>query len=94
MAQRIQELFPRCPPAEAERIARHTAARGSGRVGRTAAGRGLEERALRLAVVAAVRHQRTAYDELLMGGLDRALAREQVREQVEEILGAWIGAAG
>lgn len=94
MSQRIQELFPRCPPAEAERIAGHTAVRGSGRVGRTAAGRGLKEQALTLAVVAAVRHQHTAYDELLMRGLDRALAREQVREQVEETLAAWSGAEG
>jgi hypothetical protein len=93
MAQRIQELFPRCPPAEALRIAGHTAVRGSGRVGRTAAGRGLKEQALILAVVAAVRHQRTAYDELLLGGLDRALAREQVRDQVEETLEAWRGPA-
>ena len=94
MARRIQEIFPGCPPAEAERIAGHTAVRGSGRVGRTAAGRGLEEQALMLAVVAAVRHQRTAYDELLAGGLDRALAREQVREQVEETLAAWSGSEG
>ncbi len=91
MAQRIQELFPRCPPAEAQRIAEHTAVRGSGRVGRTTAGRGLDEPALTLAVVAAVRHQRTDYDALLMSGLDRALAREQVRERVEETLAEWRG---
>jgi hypothetical protein len=94
MAQRIQELFPRCPPAEALRIAEHTAVRGSGRVGRTAAGRGLDEQALTLAIVAAVRHQRTDYDALLMSGLDRALAREQVRDRVEETLAAWRGSAG
>ena len=94
MAQRIQELFPRCPPAEALRIAEHTAFRGSGRVGRTAAGRGLDEQALTLAVVAAVRHQRTDYDALLMSGLDRSLAREQVRDRVEETLAAWTEPAG
>jgi Uncharacterized conserved protein len=93
MARRIQEFFPRCPPAEAQRIAEHTAVRGSGRVGRTAPGRGLDEQALTLAVVAAVRHQRTAYDALLASGLDRPLAREQVRDQVEETLAAWRGPA-
>ena len=46
-----------------------------------------------LEMIAAVRHQRTAYDELLLGGLDRALAREQVRDQVEETLEAWRGPA-
>ena len=33
------------------------------------------------AIDAAVRHQRTAYYELLMGGLDRALARHQLRQE-------------
>jgi hypothetical protein len=93
-AQRIQELFPRCPPAEAREIAEHTAVRGSGRVGRTAAGRGLEEQVLKLAVVAAVRHRHTGYDALLASGLDRVLAREQVRDRVEEILAAWRGPTG
>jgi hypothetical protein len=93
MAQRIQEIFPGCPPAAAQRIAAHTAVRGSGRVGRTAAGRGLDEQAMTLAVVAAVRHQNTAYDALLASGLDRPLAREQVRDQVEETLAAWRGSA-
>ncbi len=94
LARRIQELFPGCPPAEALGIAGHTAVRGSGRVGRTAAGRGLDEQALTLAVVAAVRHRRTGYDALLSSGLDRALAREQVRDQVEETLAVWRGSAG
>jgi len=39
MAKRILELFPQCPKDEAERIAAFTATRGSGRVGRSAAGR-------------------------------------------------------
>jgi hypothetical protein len=89
MTRRIREILPGCPPAEAQRIAEHTAVRGSGRVGRTAAGRGLEEQALMLAVVAAVRHRHTGYDALLAGGLDRSLARERVRDRVEEILAAW-----
>ena len=39
MAVQIARLFPRCPPERAEVIARHTALRGSGRVGRSAAPR-------------------------------------------------------
>jgi hypothetical protein len=43
MTERIRALYPRCPPKEAHAIAAHTAARGSGRVGRTGAGRALEQ---------------------------------------------------
>jgi hypothetical protein len=76
MTRQMLILFPGCPPDEASEIARHTAARGSGRIGRTAAGRNLEEQALTVAVSAAVRHQHTKYDALLAAGLDRALARQ------------------
>lgn len=89
MAQRILELLPACPPDEARAIATHTAQRGSGRVGRSEAGRNLEEQALLAAVAAAVRHNHTDYEELMAGGLDRAMAREQVAGQVEAILAEW-----
>ena len=89
MAQQIRSLFPGCPPPEAARIAEHTARRGSGRIGRTKAGRGLEEQALTLAVAAAIRHDHTNYDELLASGLDREGARRKVGERVEEILSKW-----
>jgi hypothetical protein len=86
MTKQIATLFPGCPPRDAAAIAQHTAVRGSGRVGRTAAGRDLEERALAAAVGAAVRHKPTEYDALLAAGLDRSLARQQVADQVHAIL--------
>lgn len=89
MSKAIREQFPGIPPKEAASIATHTAARGSGRVGRTAAGRDLDQKALRLAVAAAVRHQHTNYDELLMSGVERSIARERVSERVDEVLDAW-----
>lgn len=89
MKVEIGKLFPGCPPSEAAAIAAHTAARNSGRVGRTAAGRSLDEGALTAAVMAAVRHRYTGYDDLLAGGVDRALARQKVTDQVHEILAAW-----
>jgi len=89
MAGKIRDLFPGCPRHEAHRIAEHTAVRGSGRVGRSAAGRSLDENTLRLAVIASVRHAHTNYDELLMGGMDRASAREEVWEKIEEVLKDW-----
>ena len=39
LAREIIRLFPGCPPERAERIARHTGERGSGRVGQTAKAR-------------------------------------------------------
>ena len=89
MTERLLVLFPGCPREEAYAIAKHAAARGSGRVGRTAAGRSLETGALTAAVAAAIRHTHTDYDTLLMNGLDRTLARERVADRVEAILTAW-----
>ena len=89
MAKQIGVLFPGCPAHELAVIAEHTAARGSGRVRRTEAGRNLEERALTAAVVAAVRHNHTEYDKLLAQGMDRVATRESVRAKIDEILAAW-----
>jgi hypothetical protein len=89
MTKQIGLLFPGCPEAELAAIAEHTAVRGSGRVGRTEAGRNLEQRALTAAVVAAVRHNHTDYDELLANGVDRDTARQQVADRIDKILSAW-----
>jgi hypothetical protein len=89
MAAEIVRLFPGCPPERAQSIAGHTSIRGSGRVGRSEAGRALEPAALELAVAAAVRHEDTRYDELLMSGVERELARAQVRDEVARVLDGW-----
>jgi hypothetical protein len=89
MAAAILRMFPGCPPNEARDIAEHTAVRGSGRVGRTAAGQSLGEEALTSAVIAHIRHRHTRYDELLMGGWDRDDARRRVREAIDELLDRW-----
>jgi hypothetical protein len=92
MADGIRKLFPRCPAKEAEAIARHATLRRSGRVGRSAAAKEMEERPLVLAVIAAVRHGYTRYDDLLMSGLERSEARAAVRGEVDRILADWRGA--
>jgi hypothetical protein len=89
MAGEITRLFPRCPPERAEAVARHTALRGSGRVGRSAAGRALDTDALTLAVVASIRHEDTDYDELLMSGVPRDEARDRIRPAIDRVLAAW-----
>jgi hypothetical protein len=89
LAAEIVRAFPGCPTDRAQAIAKHTSARGSGRVGRTAAGRALDQHAVALAVEASARHVDTRYDELLMAGVGRAEAREQVRREVDNLMLKW-----
>jgi hypothetical protein len=89
LAAEILGLYPGCPPARAEAIARHAGERSSGRVGRTAGAKAFDPRMIELAVVASVRHVDTAYDDLLMAGVDRAEARERIRDAVDVVLERW-----
>jgi hypothetical protein len=89
IAAEIRRLSPGCPAERAEAITRHTAARGSGRIGRTAAARALDRDAIEMAVRASVRHADTEYDDLLMSGVDRDAARTQVQSDVARTLDAW-----
>ena len=92
LAQAIAQRYPACPPEEAHRIAEHTGRRSSGRVGRSAAGRALDAKAVDLAVIAHIRHAHTKYDELLMRGTARLDARAMIREGIERVLAKWSGA--
>jgi hypothetical protein len=89
MTEEFGRLFPGCTPVEREAIAAHTAVRGSVRVGRSVAGRNLEERALTAAVIASIRHRHTNYDELLGSGVDREHARRMVAEKIDRLLETW-----
>ncbi|GHD69010.1 hypothetical protein GCM10010336_34330 [Streptomyces goshikiensis] len=88
-AAEIRRLFPGCPAGRAQAIAAHASLRGSGRVGRTAAGRALDEQAVSMAVRAAVRHLDTEYDALLMAGIPRFAARTRLAPRIDAILGGW-----
>src|SRR5215472_3934329 len=88
-ADEIRRLFPACPTQRAAAIAEHAGLRGSGRVGRSAAGRALSDDAIVLAAIASVRHQDTGYDSLLMAGLPRDAARDRVNPAIDRILEAW-----
>ncbi|MGW5768266.1 DUF2293 domain-containing protein [Streptomyces longwoodensis] len=88
-AAEIRRLFPGCPAERAEEIAAHASVRGSGRVGRSAAGRALSEGAVISAVVASVRHVDTPYDPLLMTGVPRQEARRRIAAGVEAVLRQW-----
>ncbi|MFF1730151.1 DUF2293 domain-containing protein [Streptomyces sp. NPDC058247] len=88
-AREILRLFPGCPPDRAEAIAAHASLRGSGRVGRSAAGRALSRAAVTAAVRAAVRHTETEYDALLMSGVRRGEARRRIDAPMEAVLATW-----
>lgn len=92
LAEAVLKLYPACPLTEAKAIADHTGLRGSGRVGRSAAGQAFDSGALELAVRAHIRHAHTNYDQLLMQGTDRLDARALVRDEIERIAAAWAGA--
>lgn len=89
LAAAVLAQFPNCSRERALRIAGHAGARSSGRIGRTSAGRALDADAVQLAVVAAVRHEDTRYEDLLMSGVTRAEARDLVRDDIERVMAAW-----
>jgi len=88
-AKRVRELFPSCPLGREVAIAEHACLKYSGRIGRTATAKSLEDNAIRLAVIAHIRHAETSYDRLLAAGHDRWEARSRVEGKVGEILGRW-----
>ena len=58
-------------------------------MGRSAEAKRLDEEAVRLAVIAHVRHAETEYDDLLVKGFDRYEARSAVAQKVARVLAAW-----
>lgn len=89
-AKRVRELFPNCPLGREQVIAEHACQKYSGRVGRSAQAKSLDEKSILLAVIAHIRHAETNYDEFLARGLDRSLARDEVREEIDQLVAQWI----
>ena len=88
-AEQVRALFPGCAAGKDREIAEHACLKYSGRVGRSAAAKGLDERAVRLAVAAHIRHAETRYDDLLADGWERREARAEVEGDVTRVLRAW-----
>ena len=88
-ARRIGEVFPGCPRDAQQSIAEHACQKYSDRVGRSAAAKELDAKAVELAVVAHVRHVHTQYDRLLAQGMARHDARVEVGSVVNEWLNTW-----
>ena len=75
--------------AQAFHIAEHACLKYSGRIGRSEAAKSLDEDAVRLAVLAHIRHAETQYDALLAAGCERWEARAQVQDDVAQVLSQW-----
>lgn len=88
-AARVRELFPRCPSGREVEIAEHACLKYSDRVRRSASAKSLDEKAVRLAVIAHIRQIETEYDTLLSRGYERREARAQVEPKVAWVLAHW-----
>lgn len=93
-AKSVREQFPSCPPDREFEIARHACQKYSGRIGRSAAARASEPEAVRLAVIAHIRHRETKYDIFLMGGIERKEARARVQSVIDRVLQEWEVSSG
>ena len=90
-AARVRELYPACPAGRERVIAEHACQKYSGRVGRSASAKAFDEQAIRLAVIAHIRHAETHYDDLLSQGQERYVARDEIKDRVGKILAVWRG---
>jgi hypothetical protein len=92
-SEQIRRCYPHMPSGLEVKIAEHACLKYSGRVGRSEAAKRFDEESVTLAVVAHVRHTKTAYDDLLMRGMDRHDARTLVRDKIDRVLEQWQGAS-
>jgi len=90
-AEQVVAQYPGCPREEAETIAAHACRKYSGRIGRSAAAKKFEAKAIDLAVKAHVRHIHTRYDGLLSSGWERNEARMAVADQTAQVMALWRG---
>jgi hypothetical protein len=88
-AAKVRSMYPKCPTGREKHIAEHACKKYSGRVGRSQAAQSLDEQAVRLAVIAHIRHAETNYDDLLGRGYDRFDARDAVANQIDTVIAFW-----
>ncbi|MCI0396535.1 MAG: DUF2293 domain-containing protein [Chloroflexi bacterium] len=69
--------------------AEHACLKYSGRVGRSAAAKDFDEAAIRLAIMAHIRHRETNYHTLLARGYERWDARAEVEPAVARVMARW-----
>ena len=90
--EKLKTLFPKCPADEAAEITKHACEKYSGRVGRSAGAKELDEDKIRLAVIAHIRHVHTGYDAFFEIDVAKHDARRMVQGKIERVLAKWQGA--
>ena len=85
----IKLHFPKCPKGINKKIAEHACEKYSGRIGRTANAKEFDTDAVKLAVIAHIRHTNTNYDSLLMKGYSKKEARSRIQTKLENVLRKW-----
>ena len=88
-AEQVRQLFPNCPAGREQVIAEHACQKYSGRVRRSAQAKTLDENSILLAAIAHIRHTETNYDTLLSKGLDHSIARNEIQDELEQVLAHW-----
>ncbi|HUT53486.1 MAG TPA: DUF2293 domain-containing protein [bacterium] len=88
-AAAVRSRYPGCPRGVEFKIAAHACEKYSGRVGRIAAAKELDAKAIDLAVKAHVRHCCTEYDRLIKMGYEKFEARQMARAEVDRVLIEW-----
>jgi hypothetical protein len=89
-AEEVRRRYPACPAGRERPIAEHACRKYSDRIGRTAAAKSFDSKAIDLAVLAHIRHVETEYDRLLTQGVDRHEARGRVADSVEALVRRWL----
>lgn len=87
----VKKLFPEAPDGAVPKVVARAMEKRSGRVGRSSK-IDIEQKA-KMAVVAHIRHCHTDYDKQLRQGGGRWEVRDEIRDQVNEILDSWRGNA-
>ncbi|OXV10361.1 hypothetical protein Egran_01878 [Elaphomyces granulatus] len=85
----LRAQFPDMPASVTEKVLQHAYMKGSGRVGRKRTVK--DERKIRLAVEAHIRHAHTEYKDMLEAGVDRQTARDRVWDSVQDLRDKWGG---
>lgn len=88
-SKEIRLLFPSMPKGREVLIAEHACEKYSGRVGRTAAAKELDEDMITRAVIAHIRHNETEYDDLFGKGKRKREIRNDIKPFIESILSRW-----
>lgn len=86
---KIRQLYPSMPKGKEIEIAKHACEKYSGRVGRSAKAKELNNDFIKLAVIAHIRHTETKYDQMLDNMMEKTIARKKIYNIVNDVLEKW-----